>query len=64
MKLTRATFVSYIYAALIALTFGWPLIWAAGAYGAVLGMILTSLIADLFFWRAYRRELPPRGDSS
>jgi O-antigen/teichoic acid export membrane protein len=63
MKLTRATFVSYIYAALIAITFGWPLIWAAGAYGAVLGMILTSLIAVLFFWRAYRRELPPRGDS-
>jgi O-antigen/teichoic acid export membrane protein len=55
MKLTRANFLSYMYATLIAISVGWLLVWTTGVYGAVLGMMLTYLLTNLFFWRAYRR---------
>jgi thymidylate kinase len=43
--------------AILTLPVGWLLIKLLGIHGAVLGMILTSLVVNLFFWWAYRRDL-------
>ncbi len=53
---TRSFFVAYIYTSVVSLTVGWLLIRAFGVAGALIGMILTSIISNVVFWRAYRRR--------
>ena len=55
-RLTRCIFRGYVYTSLMAVSFGWLFIKAIGVEGALVGMILTSLIANLVFWRAYCRD--------
>jgi O-antigen/teichoic acid export membrane protein len=56
-RLTRCIFRVYVYTSLIAVSLGWLLIKTFAAEGALIGMILTSLIANFLFWRAYRRGM-------
>ena len=56
---TRSLFVAYIYTSVVALAVGWLLIRAFGVAGALIGMILTSIITNVVFWRAYRRHEAP-----
>lgn len=59
---TRSVFDTYGYTSVVALSLGWIFIRMFGVEGALVGMILTSCVAALLFWRAYRRtdarELP------
>jgi len=56
-RLTRSVFASQAYATLIALPAGWLIIKWLGVEGAVVGMILTSLVVNFNNWRSYRRNL-------
>ena len=52
-RLTRCIFRGYTYTSLVAVTTGWLFLRFIGIEGALVGMILTILIAYLVFWRAY-----------
>jgi O-antigen/teichoic acid export membrane protein len=51
---TRPLFTGNVYAALLSLVAGWPLIAAWGVDGAVIGMSASALLLAGFFWQAYR----------
>jgi O-antigen/teichoic acid export membrane protein len=53
---TRALFKGSAYAGLLGVAVGWLLIEAWGVEGAVVGMIATSSIVNVVFWRAHRRS--------
>jgi O-antigen/teichoic acid export membrane protein len=55
-RLSRAVFRSYVYSSLVASLLGWLFIKALGTEGALVGMILTCLIAHVLVWRAYWRD--------
>ncbi len=55
---TRYIFATQM-AAILTLPAGWLLIRQFGVEGAVAGMILTSLVLNVSYWRAYRRGLQP-----
>jgi O-antigen/teichoic acid export membrane protein len=59
IRRTRAFFVSNLLASLVALATGWLFVRALGLDGAVLGMILTALIANAVLWSACRRSRTP-----
>ena len=54
-RMTRSVFTTYVYTSIIAASCGWAFLRIFGVAGALVGMTLTSLIAALLFWRAYRR---------
>jgi O-antigen/teichoic acid export membrane protein len=54
-RLSRAVFRSYVYSSLVAGLLGWWFIKALGTEGALVGMILTCLIAHVLVLRAYWR---------
>lgn len=56
-RLTHRVFASQAWASVVALPVGWILVKTLGAEGAVLGMILTSLVVNFSNWRAYRLDL-------
>jgi len=56
-QLTKRIFASQMYASLVAIPVGWIIIKLMGINGAVVGMILTSLVVNFSNWRAYRREI-------
>jgi O-antigen/teichoic acid export membrane protein len=53
-RLSRAVFRGYVYSSLVAGSLGWLFIKALGTEGALVGMILTCLIAHLLVFLAYR----------
>jgi O-antigen/teichoic acid export membrane protein len=55
-KRTRYIFATQM-CAIATLPVGWLLIRWLDVEGAVLGMILTSLVLNVSYWRAYRRDL-------
>jgi len=55
-RLTRRVFSAYTYTSVIAVSCGWLFIKTFGVAGAMLGMIVTSLIVNYVFWRAYRES--------
>jgi O-antigen/teichoic acid export membrane protein len=56
-RLTKRVFASQAYASLVAVPVGWLIIQMLGIHGAVVGMILTSLVVNYSNWRAYRRAV-------
>lgn len=54
-RMTRSVFNTYLCTSIISVSAGWAFIRLLGVEGALVGMILTSLVASLTFWRAYRR---------
>jgi len=56
-RMTRPLFTAQVWASAIALPFGWVLVMRFGAEGAVVGMIVTAIITNLYCWLAYRRHL-------
>jgi O-antigen/teichoic acid export membrane protein len=59
---TRSLFVANVYAAVVGLVLGWPLVEAWGVNGAVAGMLLTVLVLNVFVWRSYRLNRGPAAD--
>lgn len=55
-RMTRYVFGGYVAGVVIAMGFGWLLVKWLGTPGALVGMILTAVIANLLFIRAYRRN--------
>ena len=55
-QLSRHLFVSQLYASLVAAPVGWALITLWGVEGAVVGMIVTSLVVGLSNYLAYLRD--------
>jgi O-antigen/teichoic acid export membrane protein len=55
-QLSRHLFVSQLYASLVAAPVGWVLITTWGVEGAVVGMIVTSLVVGLSNYLAYLRD--------
>jgi O-antigen/teichoic acid export membrane protein len=56
-RLTKRIFASQAYASLVAIPVGWILIKVWNVDGAVIGMILTSVVVNFSNWLAYRRSL-------
>lgn len=56
-RLTKRIFASQMYASLVAVPVGWIIIKLMGINGAVVGMILTSMVVNFSNWLAYRREI-------
>lgn len=54
-RMTRSVFDTYVITSIIAVTCGWAFIELFGVQGALVGMIVTSIVSSLTFWRAYRR---------
>ena len=54
-RMTRSVFAAYAWTSLVAVSFGWLFIRSFGVEGALVGMILTSIVASVVFWRSYRR---------
>jgi O-antigen/teichoic acid export membrane protein len=59
---TRALFVANVWAAVVGLVLGWPLVETWGVDGAVAGMLVTMLVLNVFVWRAYRTPGSPAPD--
>jgi len=59
-RLTRELFGAYVCTGLIAVCFGWLFMNALGVQGALVAMIVTSTVANVMFWRAYRTAVPER----
>lgn len=55
--ISRPIFVAYVGAGLTAIGLGVPSIALAGVNGAVIGMILSTLMLSCLLWYAYRRRL-------
>lgn len=62
LRVTRSVFRAYSYTSVIAVSCGWLFIKALGVNGVLVGMIVTSLVVNLVFWRAYRRSRAVRGN--
>lgn len=56
-RLTRDVFKISIWTAIIAVVSGWLCIRAFGVSGALMGMIIASLMNNVLYWLAYRRHL-------
>jgi len=56
-RLTRPIFVTYVYTSVITLSSGWLLILLLGVKGGIVGMIMTSLVATVRFWRVFNQDL-------
>jgi O-antigen/teichoic acid export membrane protein len=54
---TQWAFISYVYSAAVAVVAAYPLLWALGVEGAVVGMILTSTVVVAVFCHAYQRNI-------
>jgi O-antigen/teichoic acid export membrane protein len=54
---THWAFVGYVCSAGLALLLAWPLLNAMGIKGAVIGMIVTSVVVVAVFWQAYVRNV-------
>ncbi|MFL5561393.1 MAG: lipopolysaccharide biosynthesis protein [Gemmatimonadaceae bacterium] len=54
-RMTRSVFMAYLYSSVVAVSSGWMLIRSFGLTGALIGMIATTLIANVVFWRSYLR---------
>ncbi len=57
-RLTRPLFTGNLWAAVVGVAVGLPLVREWGVNGAVIGMIVTALVMLGVFWRAYRRSTP------
>jgi hypothetical protein len=51
-----------VWAAVVGLVLGWPLVETWGVDGAVAGMLVTMLVLNVFVWRAYRTPGSPAPD--
>jgi O-antigen/teichoic acid export membrane protein len=57
-RLTRSVFFAYLCTSVVAVSGGWLLLTTLGLKGALVGMIVTSLITNVVFWQAYLRTSP------
>ena len=55
-RLTRPLFAGNLWAALVGIAVGWPLIAKWQVTGAVAGMILSAIVLTLSYWRTYRQS--------
>ena len=63
-QLTRSIFICDVCTSLVAVPLAWLCTSLLGVEGAVLGMILTAILANLLFWAAYRRSGAARAPAS